>query len=398
MSKRQAIAIGISMGLILIVGLIKTIAHADISNPHPTPPSNSVTQTMLTAASVGTNQIDNSQAFTFASSTHGKLLAGSLTATSSTNLTQTVTYGTVPHTYPSSQCANNQVEVNNGSGVLSCSNILAAHTGSSLTAGEQIQQGDLVAFGDNSTTGYNTNAQGGQTTHVGSIITSTVYEAVSSTTPASNIDSVTNFQPCFRDNSPTENASITVSIQTDNSGAPSGFSLGTSSLTFSNANGGSGQTFTFTPSVAVNTNTKYWYVMSNPTNTGQPELCTATGVLQQRQESSNAGVSWGGITNDSGFTVTYIQANPSKIYRASSAASNFRFKDLIGFAEAAIPSGSSGYIDTSGIATSPTSTTMGVSYFANDGNGTIGTSAGSNSRKVGTGLGANGFLINIALQ
>lgn len=149
---KAAIAFGVALAIILSIGFFQSIARADISNPHPTPPAGSVTNTVLapntildsnvnTAAAIQVTKIKggNNDGTIPYSASAGLATSTSLTftptnntftVTASTSLTATtsiaassvtnnaIVLNTVPYQFPSTQGAAATVLQNNGSGVL----------------------------------------------------------------------------------------------------------------------------------------------------------------------------------------------------------------------------------------------------------------------------------------
>jgi hypothetical protein len=406
--------------LILAFAVGLTIVSADISNPHPVPPSNSVTTALLTQSAVTDYNIASSTGIQITKISGGTIPGGipfnngsaldyhsSLTYSSSTKVLQIVggtiaetstRFGGVGQTWPVAQCAINQVYQNDGNGNLSCANILSLHTAANYTADEPINQGDLVAIGDGSTVTENGSWVGG-TSSGGPANSTTQWFALATTTNPTAV-SIVSVSVSMRDSNVNgNNTGVTVSVESDNNGQPSGVVLASGSANYVFNNGCGGPTITLSSPYVYAGSKYYWFVFSF-TNTAGENLheCNFSTSVFSEKDSSDSGTTWGATTTVTSMSETFNLSNIGHAYQASSLTTNFRFKNILGFAETAAATGASLYVDTSGMSTSPTSTTLGSSYFANDAKGTIGTSAGSQSRKVGTGFAAQGVLINVALQ
>ncbi len=332
-------------------------------------------------------QFGTSTTLTYASSTKVLSVIGGTIAATSTS------FGGVNQTWPGSQCAANQTWTGNDSGVLSCTTLTSSVVTSAFTAGEAITKGDIVVIGTGLTTTYATGAQTGQTTHIGSTLSASNEIAMSTTSPASNVRAISTVDGCFRDASPSETAAVQLDIMADTAGSPSGTSLGSTTLSFTNPNGGTVRTFTFTTPVTVAVGTTYWFVFSDPTATGQPQYCTNGSSAVTEKQSTNGGSSWGSGTADGSLGVVYQQTKTTEVYQANATNADSRANGIVGMAESTVSAGSSVSIDMNGLSTATTTATAGTEYYLSNTAGKMGTSAGAQSRKLGIGLGSLGFLI-----
>lgn len=86
-------------------------------------------------------------------------------------------------------------------------------------------------------------------------------------------------------------------------------------------------------------------------------------------------------------------AGVQKASSASVASGNTRCTGFIGFALSSVSAGSAFVVTVSGLVTGLSTIQSGIEYYLNDTNGTIGTSAGTNTRKVGVGLNSSSLLV-----
>lgn len=148
---KAAIAFGVALAIILSIGFFQSIARADISNPHPTPPAGSVTNAIIApntildsnispAAAINTEKLAGGSTigatlvsdgvgveavnlFTISTSTQTILDQASTTLMASTSIAASATapeyQNNVKYVYPTTQGTSGQALTNNGSGVLS---------------------------------------------------------------------------------------------------------------------------------------------------------------------------------------------------------------------------------------------------------------------------------------
>ena len=184
--------------------------------------------------------------------------------------------------------------------------------------------------------------------------------------------------------------SLKIAIQADSAGSPSGVDLGSATKLWTALNG-TPQEETFSIALTLTVATTYWIVASRTGGT------SATEYYLLRYEGSNAYANgrlkinfntggWlppsAGATESDLYFKIVEAIDSGEIVRSSSAAANSRNNNFIGFATAAIAIGASGTITMEGLATL-TGLTAGARYYLADAAGAIGTSAGSQTRKVG---------------
>lgn len=140
-NKKSFVAFAIAAAIVLALGVRAEISKADISNPHPVPPTASVTGTiianftitdanMATGAAVNLSKISQTGDATFIPYGSGSGLAttskltfnpaiNTFSSIGSTTLGATTTINGVQYVWPSTQGSVSSALVNNGSGVVS---------------------------------------------------------------------------------------------------------------------------------------------------------------------------------------------------------------------------------------------------------------------------------------
>jgi hypothetical protein len=111
--------------------------------------------------------------------------------------------------------------------------------------------------------------------------------------------------------------------------------------------------------------------------------------------SYTASVTFGSSTTSSAVAVSFAPATAPvpAVVNASSAAANFRETSFIGFALGSASAGGTISVAVSGVVSGFTSLASGSQYYLNDTNGSIGTSAGTQTRKVGIAVSTTQVLI-----
>jgi hypothetical protein len=392
-SNRFLYGVAAVIGVCLLLAIFQSTANADVSNPHPTPPSNSITNAMLQTGIVHNNNLVetdtfNASGFT-ATTTHSDVAYdGALDVTGAST-----TINGVNLQWPSTQCANKQTWQNNGSGTLACTSLSNAFMSTTFTADESIATGTAVALGDGTTTlstAFTASTQSDE-------MTTSKWEAHDFTTgsPAKKLTAVTITYNC---NNGLTAVIATIAIYANSGGAPTGAALGSQNDSFScNGTQQYPRTVTFATPVTVAANTEYWIVASSNQSNSSFHLFSeqASTNTNADQLSSNSGSSWGASGHDYIMQAQYTSNTLGNLYEASSASLNFRSYDVVGIAEGGGNAGASITVDMYGVSTATTTLTTGGEYFLQDANGQLGLSPGTNSIKLGFSLGASGFMIRL---
>jgi hypothetical protein len=277
---------------------------------------------------------------------------------------------------------------------------------STLTVGEDVAANDLIAY---STYTYGTNLQQAPIgTNTATAMTSAgTLAGQSFTVPASPaIQYIKNVTFSLISNNGSPNAgTLTATIRATSAGLPTGgdlFSSAAVSMSTLNSTP-TDYTFTFPTGTALTAGTMYAIILT-------PTVYGTTGVVQMTENSdqvANAtglwynGSSWfthssafGGVGGrDSRFSVTMqtYTSGSGAIRRASAASAGAAA--TIGFAQTTTTSGNTCPVVTSGILNGFTGLTPGSIYYAGNVPGTISTTAGAVSRKIGVAISATELIV-----
>jgi len=198
-----------------------------------------------------------------------------------------------------------------------------------------------------------------------------------------------------KEGSPADN--LEIAIQADSGNLPSGTDLATSSkvgssITTSYVN----YNFDFTLSgLASGT---YWAVVrrSSAGNDGT-DYNVNNGGIGVSVAKYQINTTWSAFDQGINMTITFNEVSASGRIKKALAAVGYQSYGFVGFTSAAISSGVTGNVATTGILDGFTGLTVGATYYLQN-DGTIGTSAGTTSLKVGIALTSTILLINIPPQ
>lgn len=192
-------------------------------------------------------------------------------------------------------------------------------------------------------------------------------------------------------------SSITVTAQiyaVDGSNKPTGAALGTAT---NNGvfNGPSVYTFTFGTPAPVSPSTTYAIVIFRPSGAITTSWNGGTGDTTGFT-STNSGSTWSGTTGNRYYTTNETQTTAfhvmlSRTNPGGGGASPFT-DNFIGIAESTVTAGQSVVVRPTGISNALSGLSAGVQYLQ-DTAGTLGTSPGTVSRKVGVAMSATQLLI-----
>lgn len=267
-----------------------------------------------------------------------------------------------------------------------------------FTAGEDLTAGNVVRAGlaeqtDDLRTFIN------QTTNNtdGSLGTTANYEAQSFTT-ASNLTeklkSVT-FAVKYAGGTP-GSSQFRVRLYSDNSGQPgSEITNVTSNVPFSGSPQTINHTFTFSTAQTLSTSTVYWISVEQDVGTATfAARYQNTDVLAggYRATSADSGSSWSQQTSNDLYMVVNYTDTAGRLYKARANAQDIA-DATIGFVNSTVSAGDSSVrVDHLGVVTTQSGLVAGDTYYLSNTRGTIGTSAGSVSKKIGIGLSATNLL------
>ena len=310
------------------------------------------------------------------------VLGGSIEAT-------TTNFNGVPYTWPSSSGSSGQFLKSDGAGSLSWDTAASSVVTRSFTAGEAITAGDAVAVGGFGTSAIITNSSTASTQNQGG---TTYYLAQRIALPAS-ATSIT--QITVRENrGGVDGNSVSMAAYIyadDGAGLPTGSSLGSFSGSCTYSSAACTATLTGT-AISVTGGTNYVIEFRN-TGGYAGNTYTGNSAGQYTSYSTNSGSSWTSVNGPVYTTVTGTSGVAGKVYRASSADTGWRNAGYIGIAENTVATDASVAVDMFGVSTATSTLTAGNTYYLNDTNGTIGKSAGSNSKKIGEAISSNELLL-----
>jgi len=191
---------------------------------------------------------------------------------------------------------------------------------------------------------------------------------------------------------------IRVSIRSTSAGLPTGADLDSKDFALSGGEVGfNTRTFTFDTPIAVTASTVFAIVVRNITDsTGVYIKYNSTNLYSggNAVSSTDSGSTWGSdAPNDLHFVVTETQTESGKVYPASAEITSILSDGFIGFVDANATADNDVTVTVGGVDDNQTGLTTGDTYFLQDASGTIGTSAGTVSRKVGLAVSATEIII-----
>jgi hypothetical protein len=265
-----------------------------------------------------------------------------------------------------------------------------------FTAGEALTAGDAV-FVASGSEGENITVPSGDGSASVTVSSTSTWGAQTFTTRASETGAITTPSVTISLRQlGGATGTLAVSIRATSGGQPTGADLATAATKDIASIAGSftDYTFSFTP-IALSANTTYAIVVR------------ATSIAVQSVEiqrgsssysggtsfsSSNSGSSWSDNSHDWKFTTSINFTTAGSVYKTNAAQSS-EYAAFIGFVKTTTARASSAPIVISGEATGLSSLTRGSNYYLADGYGTIQTSAGTNTRKVGIAISTTSLLI-----
>lgn len=398
---------------VLTLGL--SIVKADISNPHPTPPTNSITHAMLQAgivtdsnvqagAGIQSNKISGgngdgtipfsdfgklstSTNFTYATSTNKLTVKLGILVASSTCL------GSYCQTWPTTDGVSGQALTTNGSGTFGFTTLAASKLTATIPAGEAINSGDVVTLGIYSPSG----AVAGVGNAAQQAINSNIYflRSFSSGVTVQEMGSTTGEIAVSGAGGSVTGNFIGV-VFTDSAGTPSTLLCTGTTIPYTDPNNtNTVHTSTFTNGCPLALNTTYWvgYEITSPSDTTHTQFGGPASGAGYAISTNGSG--WSTPSNGVKIGYGYSATSVGNVYEASAAVANFRNTGAIGLAESTVTAGQNVTVDISGLSTATTTVSSSVSYFLANANGQISTSAGSQSHKIGIGAGSSGFIVRI---
>ena len=316
------------------------------------------------------------------------------TNSTSTNATTTTLYvsstsfgvGGVNYKWPASDGSAAQVLQTDGAHSLSWTSPGTSKLTSNFTAGEAIVKGAPVSFGDGTTVGTTTTVYDGIATTYNIAGAGSPWRVQDFYTPGFTTNAVLVSYVC----SGTNTSAPFYLYAVDANGKPSG-----SLLTSATQPGCAGSTATttavFSTPYSLAANTEYAIGMITCTGCNY-NVYGGNNTSTSTWQSTDSGTTWTNTNGRLAIQVAGINNVGGYIYESSAANTDFRFSNYFGIAETTASNGASIAIDMAGISTASTTLATSTTYYLGNANGTLSTSAGTNSKKIGRAI-TNGTLL-----
>lgn len=392
-----------SAGSLLQIGDVKTehildgtIKNVDINS------TAAISGTKVAPGGAGGNilysassQIGTSSSLKYATSTGDLYVFGGRIHATSTN------FNSVSYNWPSADGAANQVLSTSGAGVLSWASPASTQILATSTAGQSITVGQAVFIEDSSTfdtTEYQSNSATNNDINQGCGKTTTDSthgtQCAQKFTASSSYSATKVLVYLAKQGSPTDNAVI--AVQADSSGSPSGTDLATAtksgaSLTTSSA----AYTLTLSGSVSITSGQTYWIVLRRDSSTDNTNYyLPSSGVYSGSSfYVKSSGGTWSAGTDLKSWHIETMSTSVEGNAYIADAATSGKYAGFTGFAASSVSSGETLSIVVAGIASSLSGLSAGKQYYLSNTPGAIGTSAGTNSRKVCLSLTSSSCLV-----
>lgn len=184
------------------------------------------------------------------------------------------------------------------------------------------------------------------------------------------------------------------SIRATSGGNPTGADLGSGTVTASNND--TEYTVTFATPIPVSPSTTYALVLRRVTNTTNIGTVSSNPYADGKlHRSTNSGSTWDSTTYaayDIKFKIYEIDTISPLLYKADASSADVYANNFIGFAAETKNAGETTRVNLV-VDDNQTGLSVGSTYYLSDTSGTISTSAGSTSRKVGIAMSATEILI-----
>jgi len=150
----------------------------------------------------------------------------------------------------------------------------------------------------------------------------------------------------------------------------------------------------FSSPVSVSTNTQYCFTCFGASFTGDVEHTSSSVYSGGTAITTNDnGSTWTAQTTDLTFSVIEIDTVSGEISPADTTLQGDLSDNFTGFSVSSIAASGTGPVITDGVVTVLSGLTPGSTYYLSDTPGSISTSAGTVSRKIGLALSATTLLI-----
>lgn len=302
----------------------------------------------------------------------------------------------VNYTWPSTDGTSGQILSTNGANTLSFTNPSTSILGVDFTAGETLNTGDaLTVLPDGfATTTLATCVADDTNDDLGK--TGFVLDYAQSITPASDITISAVSSKIRKVNSPTDN--IVITIETDNANTPSGASLATSTISGAVlTTGWVRQRLGFNKEITLTGGVKYWVHANRSgaddgTNYYGISIDSTSPTCTLGNAATWNGSAWSNVAGTDMDGDLVIDPKSGHAWKASANLASYA-NGFIGFAVATTTTGNTASVIVNGTISSITGLTPGSQYYLANATGTISTTAGTNSRKIGIAIGLVKLLI-----
>jgi len=256
-----------------------------------------------------------------------------------------------------------------------------------LTAGENISQYDAVVIGDGVEYSLASNDAGSNSEN----LTSSQWMSQKFTTSSGAI-TISSVKIKLSLLSGSASRPVRVSLRADSAGKPTGSDLDSKDVSASLTTSPTYITFTFDTPVSVSASTDYHLVARLTDGNSDVYIDRDNDASTGTNKSTDSGSSWSANNGELEFEVFEINNTAGEIYQSDASSNNFRANNFIGIAQEAISASSTGEVSVTGVATT-SGLTAGSQYFLSDTSGSVSTSAGSQSVKIGQALSATQLLL-----
>lgn len=179
-----------------------------------------------------------------------------------------------------------------------------------------------------------------------------------------------------------KNTTLTAHIYADSAGKPTGSSLGSKAVNEDIETTGTTVTFLFDTPIDISSSTDYHIVIHNDTTVDIFIKRGDTGSTGTNK-STDTGSSWSAHNGKLFFAVDESDTVAGKVYKTDASFLSDRVNKFAGFIKTNIAEDADAIIFTGGVVGGFTGLTEGADYYISDTLGTISTSAGTNSKKIG---------------
>lgn len=433
----KMIAVTIGLAALTAVTAFFQVAHADINNPHSTPPSNSITNAMLKSNIIAPGNIQQGNSFQFYGGAYPSLQGDTIQATSSLQAPASTTFNGVGYQWPSSQGAANSTFTNDGSGNLSWAVTSTGVLSSSFHFLQAVSKGQPVAInpgmplidqtvthGDNSTANVTINipVNNASTTVIcgtaeglgnGSITTPTLYGNNLTNAAKTTDGTYADFAGVWYVNATTTGTlpilwnGLRTGAGSDNGIACMGYIGTLAPSTFdasSTAQSGGSSSLALSPTSTAD------YDVAVASCSARNSVNYSISRMHAVQQNGGAGIyetslvgnihpagafpvacAAGSSNPVSGAIALFKSASVVGMQLASSASTTLA--SFIGIANKAESVGTNGSVDTYGLSTATTTLSSSQTYYLGDTAGTMQTTPGTVSTRVGIAASSTALLI-----